>query len=110
MGYSAHIITQHRSYGSQVYFTWDDFERYFNHLEEEYNEDGQYTMHKDENTDYYEIDKEVISKEIERLKKLPPEDGFEQYGDVTNEDAITYLQDMLDEAPQSDGHVSLEWF
>jgi hypothetical protein len=108
MSYRAHIITQHRDYADAMYFSWDTWSAYFDHLVEQYDEE--YLLMVNENEDYYEMEKTLIEKEIERLTDEGLDKPFEFGVTHTNRDAVTWLQRSLKSAPADDSYVSWEWF
>lgn len=112
MGYRANVITQHREYGSQPFGRYEIFEGWFNKLYELYPEAS---IYQSESQDYFEIEKDVIKKEIERLTKLGLDkefefqDSYDDYKD-TNQTYVEALMDALAESPLESSYVSLEWF
>jgi hypothetical protein len=112
MGYRAHVITQHRDYGSTMYLRWDEFDAWYADIDDRYNGDDSLILMRSENEEYYEIDKTVVGKEIDRLKELPPEEKIEFSDDegFRNIDMIERLEVALKEAPETDDYVGFEWF
>ena len=102
MGYRASVITQHREYGSNIFYNWDEFQIYRDFLNKTYSKDYD-CIYQNENEDYYEIPKTIFEQEIKRLEDLPPDDMTDTY-------FIQSLRDALKEAPDNDDFVSLEWF
>jgi hypothetical protein len=105
VGYRAHIVTQHREYGSQAFYDYAIFERYWEFLRSEYPDEE---LFEDEHADYFEIPKEVVQAEVIRIQKLDSDKAFEYNPDITNKDMVDVLNRMLKES-QGD-FISLEWF
>lgn len=109
MGYRAHIVTQHRKYGSEIFSDVTEFELYYAFLRNNFEtemEDAYVT----EQEDYYEIPKDAVEAEIHRLKELPQDAINEYYTHYTNKETIENWQYALSEAPDEDGEITLEWF
>jgi hypothetical protein len=109
MGYRAHVVTQHRKYGSEIFSDITEFEGYRAFLQEEFETEME-SEYCSENEDYYEVPFAAIKKEIERLKTLPADDIHEHYSHDTNEDIIRGWEEAMKEAPEGDDYVTLEWF
>ena len=111
MGYRAHVITQHREYGSSIFGDYDFFESYMDDMRDIH---GDENINVSEDGTFIEIGRTVIEEEIKRLKKLGEEEKFEiesTYGDdFTNDEIISSWQSALDEAPADDYYISLEWY
>lgn len=109
MGYRAHVVTQHRKYGSEIFSDVFEFEGYHAFMRENFEKE----MEEDyvsEQEDYYEIPRVAIEAEIERLKALPMDETNEHYSHYTNQETIEEWNYALNEAPKEDDHVTLEWF
>ena len=107
MGYRAHTITQQREYGSTLYFRYDEFERFYSYLEENYSEDYADFYHS-ESEDYYEVPVEVLRAEIEKFERLPDGENCE-FGDMTNGQLVETLNQSVKES-KNFGTVAWEWF
>ena len=112
MGYRAHTVTQHREYGSSVFSDFTQFEDYFYKLHELY-PDAE--LFQSENQDFFEIGKDVVEKEVNRLKELGGTD-FEfqsawvgEYKDKNSEIARSW-EEALKETPEDSEYVSFEWY
>lgn len=109
MGYRASIITQHREYGDDIFYDFTSFEEYFYKLQDLYPDE---LVHQSEGQDYFEIDRDTIGKEIERLTALGPDELFEfqrDGGDDTNEVVVRSWEAALDQTPETTGYIALEW-
>ena len=112
MGYRAQVVTQHREYGSSVFSDFTQFEDYFYKLQELY-PDAE--LLQSENQDFFEIDKDVVEKEVKRLKELGDTDFEFQPGWVgeykdKNSTVVDSWKDALKESPGDSEYVSLEWY
>lgn len=113
MGYRAQVVTQHREYGSSIFSNWDQFDSYYVELHDLY-PDG--NLFGEENSDFYEIGKDIVESEIERLKKLGPAEDFEfqpSWGDDykdSNQNIIDAWEAALKESPENSEYVALEWY
>lgn len=108
MGYRAHTITQHRDYGSAVFYEYDQFISYFNELQEEHDD-----LYMNEQEDFFEIDKEIVEKEIKRLSESPDEEFKHKssYGDTDSNLTIAKaLRGALDESPKDCSYIAFEWY
>ena len=112
MGYRAQVVTQHREYGSSVFSDFTQFEDYFYKLHELY-PDAE--LFQSESQDFFEIGKDVVEKEVKRLKELGDTD-FEfqsswagDYKDKNSEVASSWER-ALKESPEDSEYVSLEWY
>lgn len=112
MGYRAHTIMREREYGSQLFSDWQQFDSYFYKLQEEYPDDE---LFKNEESDFFELSKWVVEKEIERLEKDKDADfEFQPFyvtddNKETNDDIAYKLRTALKECDRLD-RVSLEWW
>lgn len=107
MGYRAHTITQQREYGSTLYLRYEEFEKFYDYLEETYGEDYQ-DFYRSESEDYYEVPNEALRAEVERLERLPDGENCE-FGEMTNGELVETLQKSLRES-KNYGTVAWEWF
>ena len=113
MGYRAQVVTQHREYGSSIFSDWQQFEDYYYKLTELYPDSE---IFRENDSSFYEIGKDVVEKEIERLSKLDGKGPFEfqsqwsgGYKD-TNEDILIAWGTAFRESPENSEYVSLEWY
>jgi hypothetical protein len=111
MGYRASVLKQHREYGSNIFSNWNDFQTYWSELRDRYEGRDDLTdgMYENEAEDFYEIPKEMVKLEIERLKKLPEDSIEESLGEEVKY-VISGLEAALEEAPEQDDYIALEWF
>lgn len=107
MGYRASIVTQHREYGSQAFYDFSVFERYWEFLRSEYPDEELFEA---ESEDFFEIPKEVVQTEVIRIEKLADDETFDYNTDITNKDMVDVLNRMLKESPADSDYISLEWF
>lgn len=113
MGYRGNVITQHREYGASIFCDIEQFEKYLDKLYDLYSSSE---IYQSETTDYFEIEKEVIEKEIKRLTELGRDKEFEFQSSYsgkykeTNGEIANNLQTALDESPKDSCYVSLEWY
>lgn len=114
MGYRAQVVTQHREYGSSIFSDFHQFEEYYNDLIDRYPE-GQ--LYSEENSDFYEIGKDIVKAEIERLNKDSTADfefqsSWYQEGDVkqSNGEIVESWEAALRESPEESEYVALEWY
>ena len=112
MGYRAQVVTQHREYGSSVFYDFTQFEDYVYKLYELYPDDY---IYQSEGRDFFEISKDVVEKEIKRLTELGDTD-FEfqsawvgEYKYKNSEVALSW-EEALKESPEGSEYVSLEWY
>ncbi len=108
MGYRAHVVTQHREYGSELFCDIFAYQSYHSFLQDTFPEEME-NDHVSEQEDFYEVPKSAIRAEIERLSKLPPEETNGEYDAYTNQETIDEWKCALEEAPDED-YVALEWF
>lgn len=108
MGYRAHVVTQHRKYGSEIFSDVFQFEGYIGFLQE--NVEGFDELYESEQQDYYEVPVEGIENEIKRLKTLKQEEQNEHYEGYTNAEVISAWEHGLKEKPAEDDYITLEWF
>ena len=113
MGYRAQVVTQHREYGSSVFYDFTQFEDYVYKLYELYPDDY---IYQSESQDFFEIGKDVVEKEIKRLTELGLEEEFKfqsgwvgEYRDKNGEVARSW-EVALKESPEDSEYVSLEWY
>lgn len=113
MGYRANVVTQERSYGSQIFSNWQQFDDYFAKLQDLYPDAEIFC---NESNDFYEISKEVVEQEIERLDKdrdaeFEFQAGFanESWRDKNGEIADAW-RNALKQSPKDSTYVSLEWW
>lgn len=113
MGYRAHTVTQHREYGSSVFYDFTQFEDYFYKMKDMYPDDE---LYQSEGQDYFEISKEVVEKEIKRLTELGLNEVFEFQSTHTgkykekNQVIVDSLNEALSESPEDSNYVTLEWY
>lgn len=113
MGYRAHVVTQHREYGSTAFSDWQQFDNYYYKLNELYPDDE---IFKSESQDFYEISRATAEKEIERLVKLGVDkpfefqDGWDMSPETTNQDVVIAWRVALEESPKDSFYVTLEWY
>lgn len=113
MGYRAQVVTQHREYGSSVFYDFTQFEDYFNKVRDLYPDDE---IYQSESQDFFEISKDVVEKEIKRLTELGLEEEFEiqsswvgEHKDK-NSTVVDSWKEALSESPKDSEYVSLEWY
>lgn len=111
MGYRAQVVKTHREYGSSIFSDWQQFDDYYRVLVGEYPDE----LYADENTDFYEIPRESIEKEIKRLEKLGRDEPFEIQPTWTgpaqlNGEIIDAWGYALEESPKESEYVQLEWY
>lgn len=113
MGYRAQVVTQHREYGSSVFSDWQQFDDYYYRLTELY-PDAE--IFRQESQDFYEIEKGVVKKELDRLAKLGKDEPFEfqdrwsgAYQDKNGEIIVAW-EAALRESPEDSHYVTLEWY
>lgn len=113
MGYRAHVVTQEREYGSSIFYDFEQFEDYYYKLCDIYDDNCPFLS---ESRELFEIDRDVVKQEIERLTELGVDNEFEfqnyyNNGDKeTNGDIITAWKDALSESPSSNNIITMEWF
>lgn len=109
MGYRANLVTQHREYGRNVFYNWQDFQDWLTFVRSEYEGDLADSIYESESEDYYEIPREIFEKEIERLGKLGESDKGTATG-MDVQDSIENFEGALKEAVAGDDFVALEWY
>lgn len=112
MGYRAHVIKQHRDYGSAAFTDWDRFQVYVSALRDRYETAENIStddIYENEQEDFYEIPKNIIEAEIKRLEELDPE-AKEESLDEEVKYVLQSLRAMLEQAPKDDNYVALEWY
>ena len=111
MGYRASVITQHREYGSNIFSNWTYFTSYLSSLRDRYEGQDELTdnIYESEGEEYYELPKRMVELEIERLKKLPP-DQLEEDLQEEVKYVIHGLELALKESLKDDDYIALEWY
>ncbi len=113
MGYRAQVVTQHREYGSSIFWGFTQFEDYFNSLQERYPDDE---LFQSESQDFFEISKDVVEKEVKRLRELGEDEEFEFQSEWSGSDKDTNgtlagaWMLALSSSPEDSEYVSLEWY
>lgn len=113
MGYRAQVVTQHREYGSSIFWDFTQFEDYFNSLRDRYPDDE---LFQSESQDFFEISKDVVEKEIKRLRELGEDEDFEfqsgwsSSGKDSNGIVAGAWKLALSSSPEDSEYVSLEWY
>ena len=113
MGYRAQVVTQHREYGSSVFYDFTQFEDYVYKLYELYPDDY---IYQSESQDFFEISKDVVEKEIKRLRELGEDEEFEfqsawSGGDKDSNGTVAGAWKLaLSSSPEDSEYVSLEWY
>lgn len=113
MGHRAQVVTQHREYGSSLFYDFTQFEDYFSKLRDLYPDDE---LFQSESQDFFEISKDVVEKEIKRLTELGLDKEFEfqsewsgSYKD-SNDIVAGAWKLALSSSPKDSEYVSLEWY